>query len=112
MKRIYFILILFFLVCFDVSAQNETEVPSDETNSTFRLYVAAGYGMNQLVQANASFADIHAGVEFKERIDLNAYYGFNLDEFSQQIIFPAVHRYDQENLGIRLRYFVTSLRKI
>jgi len=101
----YFTLI-FLLGSFFLKAQDQQLLDSIqlEKEEKLQLYIAPAYSLNQFVETSASFAGIHLGIIYKEKVDLNIYYSAILDNFMKQIIFPQNHEFEQKNLGVKTQY--------
>lgn len=103
-----FISITLLLSSLLLNAQNYTKFGEDslqlEPERNFQLYIAPAYSINQFVETGASFAGIHLGLIFQDRIDVNVSYSKILDNFKKQIIFPSMHTYDQTNYGLHGQY--------
>lgn len=75
-----------------------------EKTSKVTLYVAPGYSNSPLVDTRASYFEMHLGLIYLEKVDLDIYYSTVLDNFKKEIIFPSSHEYDERNFGIRVQY--------
>lgn len=101
-----YLTLLFSLTAITVMAQESIVMDSipEESQDKFQVYVAPGYSLTQFVGTNSSFAEVHVGLVYLKKIDLDLNYAVNLDNFQKQIIFPSVHYYDQKNIGVRAHY--------
>jgi hypothetical protein len=101
-----YLTLLLALSCLGVKAQDSTvrdSIPGERMDN-FQIYLAPGYSVSQFVGTHASFGEIHLGMVYLKKIDIGINYTFNLDNFQKQLIFPTVHYYDQQNIGIRAHY--------
>ena len=100
------IAILFLFSGFAASAQGELpeDSLSENGNEKYQVYVALAYTTNQFVDTYASFLSLNLGFSYNRHIEVCLYYSANIDDFKNQIIFPAIYDYAQNNYGINAHY--------
>ena len=79
-----------------------------EKNNVIDLYIAPGYVVSKFIDTGTSFASIHMGLVFFDRVGLDVSYGLLLDNFRRQLIFPSYHKYNQKDISIFLQYNLTK----
>lgn len=109
MKRMrYLVLQSLLVMCTSALAQNDDVHQADSAMSEavpqFQVYLGASYHLNEFAGTGASFGAIHAGVFFKDKIDVNVYYSAIFDDFHLTVIFPEEYSYNQHNYGVRINY--------
>ncbi len=102
---------LFFFV-FVSSICNAQDIESERAidsiglvhKSKIHFYIAPSFSINQFVGTVASFAGVNVGIHYREHLDIGIKYSAILNNFQQQIIFPAHHHYEQTNIGLQVHY--------
>ena len=101
-----YLTLLLVVSSFAIKAQDNAGKDSIATDQLDKLhiYIAPGYFYSQFAGTRASFAEFQVGLTYLQKVDIAFNYGFMLDNFQKQIIFPTVHYYDQKNYGVRAQY--------
>jgi len=93
-------------------AQESEEISADSmdvTSKKIEVGIVPSYSVSQLKGSILSFAGIGVNVQFDQRLDARIFVSVNIDNYSQELLFPSEHSYHQSTAGIDVSW--TFLRK-
>jgi len=102
----------FWLIGTMLLAQESDENPSDSVlynSKKIAFGIVPSYSTSQLKGSILSFAGFGINMQFDDRFDARVFVSFNIDNYSQELLFPAEHSYNQSTAGIDVSW--TFFRK-
>jgi len=86
-----------------VLAQDSDETPSDSAvhkSNKIAIGIVPSYSVSQLKGSILSLAGFGVNMQFVDRVDARVFVSFNIDNYSQELLFPSEHSYNQSSAGI------------
>ena len=106
------IFILFWFMSNEIIAQEAIVAQTDSTQQKIvkiRIGIVPSYSVFKLKGSIISFTGFGINLNVDKRLDARIFISFNLDNYTQELIFPSEHAYDQTNTGIDVSW--TFLKK-